>query len=135
TSKDFKQTFLSPVINVETPFSSTSGPDLYFVVESSGGTILYEETRSDGKAADRRDAPNCFCIDLCVDFNQIPQDPNVPPASAWTGIGTAFTIPLGADLNDFDSEGYAGTMRYGLTGVVRATGQVAISSTNKALQG
>ncbi len=132
TSKDFKQTFLSPIINVETPFSSTSGPDLYFVVESSGGTILYEETRPDGQTPDRRDAPNCFCINLCVDFD-VP-DPSTM-VSAWTGIGTQFTIPVGVDLNDFDTEGYAGSLRYGLTGAIRATGQVAISSTNKAMQG
>ena len=131
TSKDFKQTFLSPIINVETPFSSNPGPDLYFIVESSGGTVLYEETRADGKDPDRRDSPNCFCVHLCVDVEIRP----TVLASAWTGIGTQFTIPLGADLNDFDSEGYASAMRYGFTSVVRTTGQVAISSNNKVLQG
>ena len=130
TSKDFKQTFLSPIINVETPFSSTAGPDLYFVIESSGGTIIYEEKKSDGKEPGRRDSPNCFCVRLYVDFDV----PSTVLASAWTGIGTQFTIPLGADLNDFDSEGYAGSLRYGFTRTIRTTGQVAISSTNKALQ-
>ncbi|MGI9551198.1 MAG: hypothetical protein ACR2MT_08370 [Aurantibacter sp.] len=132
SSIDFKQTFLSPIINVETPFSTTPGPDVYFVVESSGGTVIYEESRSDGLVAGRRDVPNCFCIELCVEIT-IP-DPNIP-ASAWTGIGTQFTIPTGPFLNDFDVEGYAGSLRYGLTGNIRTTGQVAISSTNKAMQG
>ena len=45
--------------------------------------------------------------------------------SAWTGIGTAFTIPAGVDMNDFDAEGYAGSLRYAFTGVIRTTGQAA----------
>jgi len=133
TSSDFKQTFLSPVINVETPFSSNLGPDVYFKIESGGGAEIYTETRADGRADDRKDVPNCFCVDLCVPVEITPDDPLL--ASAWTGIGTQFTIPIGASLNDFDTAGYAGSLRYGFTGVIRTTGQVAISSNNKALQG
>lgn len=132
TSADFKQTFLSPLINVETPFSSKSGPDVYFKVVSGGGTVLMEETRTVGLGSARRDVGHCFCLDLCVPFETI-DTPEI--ASVWTGIGTAFTIPIGSDLNDFDPQGYAGTKRYGFTGKIRTTGQVAISSTNRVFDG
>lgn len=132
TSADFKQTFLSPLINVETPFSSISGPDVYFKVTSGGGTVLLEETRAIGLGPERRDIGHCFCLDLCVPFQDI-ETPEI--ASVWTGIGTAFTIPIGGDLNDFDPEGYAGPQRYGFTGKIRTTGQVAISTTNKVFDG
>jgi hypothetical protein len=43
--------------------------------------------------------------------------------SAWTGIGAAFAIPTGGEMNDFDSQGYAGIMKYALTGKIRLTGR------------
>jgi len=132
TSKDFKQTFLSPIINVETPFPPyNSGPDVYFKVETVGGQIIYEEERPDGKKQGRKNIGHCFCIELCVPI--VPEQDVL--ASAWTGVGTAFTIPVGVDLNDFDTAGYAGSLKYAITGSPRMTGQVAISSNNKALQG
>ncbi len=132
SSKDFKQTFLSPIINVETPFSNLLGPDVYFKIES-GTSIIYEEHRADGQVPGRRDISNCFCVDLCV---KVDVGPNPEPiASAWTGIGTEATIPVGVDTNDFDAEGCFGPQKYGFSGTIRTTGQVAISSTNKALRG
>jgi hypothetical protein len=132
SSRDFKQTFLSPWINVETPILGYSnGPDVYFKIESSGGTIIYEEPSSMGRTPARDNIGSCFCVDLCVD--DIPNE--IPVASAWTGIGTSFTIPVGADLNDFDTDGYAGTGKYGFTRTIRMTGQAAVSNTNKILQG
>ncbi|MDY8136600.1 hypothetical protein [Aquimarina sp. 2201CG5-10] len=132
TSRDFKQTFLSPLINIETPFPPfNSGPDVYFKVETSGGAIIYEETRSDGEQGGRSNIGPCFCITICVPF----EVPPIPVASAWTGIGNAFTIPIGASLNDFDASGYAGGLKYAITGSPRMTGQVALTTTNKVLQG
>jgi len=130
TSRDFKQTFLSPIINVETPFPPyNSGPDVYFKVEISSGQIIYEEGRPDGKKRGRQNIGHCFCVDLCIPI--APEQEVL--ASAWTGIGTAFTIPIGADLNDFDADGYAyiGTPgKYGITKNPRMTGQAAIKSNN-----
>jgi hypothetical protein len=121
TSKDFKKTFLSPIINVETPFPPfNSGPDVYFKVRSSGGTLLINETRVDGQNPARSNIGNCFCIVLCV--SKIP-DEEETPQSAWTGIGTQFTIPTGADLNSFDANGYAGTQKFSFTSTIRMTGQ------------
>ncbi|MCG8700557.1 MAG: transthyretin-like family protein, partial [Bacteroidales bacterium] len=123
TSKDFKQTFLSPFINVETPFPPyNSGPDVYFKIESAGGTMLMEETRSDGQQAGRSNIGNCFCIQLCVREPDDQPGPDVM-VSAWTGIG-GFTIPDSTDLNDFDADGHAHQVhKFALTGNIRFTGQ------------
>jgi len=59
---DFKQTIFSPSINLEW----TGGPDLYFKVETLGGTALLAEPSSRGRAADRENAGPCFCVDLCL---------------------------------------------------------------------
>lgn len=133
SSKDFKKTFLSPVINVETPFPPfNSGPDLYFKI-FAGGTEIYSETRQDGKTAERNNVGNCFCIDLCVeDF--IPGEGETEFPSAWTGIGTAFTIPAGVDLNDFDVDGYAGTKKYALTSAIRLTGQAPLTQNGNPIE-
>ncbi len=132
TSKDFKQTFLSPIINVETPFPPyNSGPDVYFKVEASGGQIIYEESRPDGKKRGRQNVGHCFCVSLCLPFE-------TPPTifeSVWTKVGEAFTIPVGVDLNDFDADGYAGSLKYAIARTPKMEGQAAISSGNKPLQG
>lgn len=130
SSIDFKQTFLSPLINVETdpgfPLSFKSGPDVYFKAEL-GGTVILEESGSD-----RRDNVGyCLCVKLCTD-KVIPGggvDESVFP-SAWTGIGLAFTIPTGPILNDFDVDGFAGSKKHGLTGNIRLTGQAAHKLSN-----
>ncbi|WP_339705641.1 hypothetical protein [uncultured Kriegella sp.] len=69
SSIDFKQTFLSPLVNVETPFSAIPGPGVYFKVVSHEGIMLYEEGKSDGKKMSRLNIPNCFGIELYVDCN------------------------------------------------------------------
>lgn len=66
-STDFKQTFLSPLINVETPFSPIPGPGVYFKVTSYNGRPIYIEEPKYGKLPERRNIPNCFHIDLFVD--------------------------------------------------------------------
>ncbi len=127
TSVDFKKTFLSPWINVETdkgfPPTFHSGPDVYFKA-SIGGVKLIDET-----AADRRkNVGYCLCVDLCSRINVVTDDGNFP--SAWTGIGVAFNISSGGGPKDFDADGYAGTNKYALTSVIRLTGQAASKSTS-----
>lgn len=65
-SSDFKHTFLTPLVNVETPISLISGPDIYFKVASAEGAMLYEEARNDGLNSKRRNTPKCFYIELFV---------------------------------------------------------------------
>lgn len=69
SSADFKQTFLSPFINVETPLSYQTGPDVYFRIQTNGpgSTILLNETRSDGQEVGRRDRTACFCYNFCLE--------------------------------------------------------------------
>ncbi|MBU2946749.1 hypothetical protein [Zobellia uliginosa] len=65
-SIDFKQTYLSPLISIETPISSFPGPGVYFKITSSDGILLYEEHRSVGKTQERRNIPRFFNIDLYI---------------------------------------------------------------------
>lgn len=121
-SIDFKQTFLSPLVNAETPFSRTLGPDVYFKVERNGVQLL-DEKRRDGCQKGRRDIDNCFCIELCVDAGggDDPAGPTDDPD--WTHIGADFMIPIGGQLKDFDPDGFAGTERNVLTGHVNLCGE------------
>lgn len=83
SSEDFKKTFLSPWINVETDpgpsLTFQSGPDVYFTYEYSG-TAIGGET-----SANRRDNVGyCLCVNLCLSDIEIP--PVTIPAS-FTKIG------------------------------------------------
>ncbi|QSW90394.1 hypothetical protein J0383_06160 [Flavobacterium endoglycinae] len=125
TSADFKKTFLSPWINVETDpnfLSFQSGPDVYFKAELAG-TQLIDET----KANARKNVGYCLCVNLCSDVNVVnPDDPNFP--SAWTGIGNAFSSSYGSSSYDFDADGYAGSGKHVIYSIIRLTGQAALKS-------
>lgn len=116
----FNRTPLSPFINIEW----TAGPDVYFTIEGvdAGGNpvMLLDEPPSRGRKSDRENVSNCFCVKLCVDIEKPPIE---IADSAWTGVGTQFTIPDSSSLNDFDAAGYGGAMKYAFTSVVRMTGQ------------
>lgn len=123
TSADFKKTFLSPWINVETdpgfPPTFNSGPDVYFKA-TIGGVKLIDESA----ANKRKNVGYCLCVDLCSKINVgDPTDSNFP--SAWTGIGQAFNISTGSGPKDFDADGYASPGKYALTSIIRLTGQAA----------
>ena len=68
SAADFKKTPFSPFINIEW----FGGPDLYFRVETGGGQVLLDEPPTRGRASDRENAGPCFCVDLCVDFDEPP---------------------------------------------------------------
>lgn len=68
TSAAFKKTPFSPFINVEL----TSGPDVYFKVETGGGQVVLEEPSSRARKPDRENVGPCFCVRLCVDVQQQP---------------------------------------------------------------
>ncbi|WKN32909.1 hypothetical protein PZB74_06070 [Porifericola rhodea] len=66
-SKDFKKTFLSPFINVETPvFPLGNGPDIYFKF-ALGGSVFYEEDSSEARKPGRENVDNCLCVRLCIE--------------------------------------------------------------------
>ncbi|RXH58865.1 hypothetical protein [Granulicella sibirica] len=83
THEDFEKTPF-PFISFE-----LSGPDLYFHVEDSGGTVLLQEPSSRGRDRDRENSGPCFCVDLCVDVNPTPP----------------FNNPLFTHVGDFDISG------------------------------
>jgi hypothetical protein len=59
-ASDFKKDVLG--LNIEL----FGGPDLYFKVETLSGSALLTEPPSRGRAPDRENAGNCFCVKLCV---------------------------------------------------------------------
>ncbi|MEN2400823.1 carboxypeptidase regulatory-like domain-containing protein [Flavobacterium sp. MC2016-06] len=125
SSADFKKTFLSPWINVETDpnfLSFQSGPDVYFKAELAG-TKLVDETKADA----RKNVGYCLCVNLCSEVNVTPNGTDFP--SAWTGIGNTFSSSFGTDSGDFDAEGYAGSAKHVLYSTIRLTGQAALKST------
>ena len=86
-SIDFKKTFLSPFINVETTpiFSFDNGPDVYFKF-AAGGSIFFEEASSEAQKPSRKNIGNCFCVFLCL--KEAPEVTQDPPA-AFYQIGYA----------------------------------------------
>jgi hypothetical protein len=97
TREDFQQTPFSPFINIEL----FGGPDLYFKIEDSGGTVLLQEPPSAGRQQGRQNAGPCFCVDLCVDTNPTPP----------------FNNPWFTDVGDFDIYGDISSLN-GLTNKV-----------------
>ncbi|RNA61039.1 hypothetical protein D1631_03350 [Chryseobacterium nematophagum] len=93
TSADFKKTFLSPIINIETdvlpPFAS--GPDVYFQLEYSGQRFALET-----KSNRRDNVGYCLCVKLCSK-ELIPVEPSIPPS--FTHFGLTQHIPIQAGIN------------------------------------
>lgn len=123
-SIDFKQTFLSPLINVETPFGGRLGPDVYFLVETVDGDVILEEDRDLGKRKDRKDIPHCHCLAICVELDGDPT-PDLPYTLSWDSVGSDFTISFQGNPHDFDNDGYAeqGGNKYAITGNINLNGQ------------
>lgn len=62
TSGTFKKTPFSPFLNIE----MTSGPDVYFEVEDSGGNLLLDESPAEGRNLGRENVGHCYCTTLEV---------------------------------------------------------------------
>lgn len=86
-SIDFKKTFLSPFINIETTpiFSFDNGPDVYFKF-AVGGVEFFAENPSEGLKPSRKNVGNCLCVRLCL--KESPAIPGDIPA-AFYEIGYA----------------------------------------------
>ncbi len=128
TSIQFKQTFLSPLINVETdpglPLTFQSGPDVYFKAEIKGVNLLNET------AADKRkNVGYCLCVNLCSEVSVVPPGNPGNFPSAWTGIGSEFDVSGIVPARSFDPDGYAGIPKYALTSIINLTGQAAYETT------
>lgn len=94
TSAAFRRTPFSPAINVEL----IGGPDLFFQAEL-GGDLIINENASAGRQAERENAGNCFCIELCTDAIVPPDADEIPH---WERV-EGFEVDT-----DFSPEGYAG---------------------------
>ncbi len=83
SSIDFKQTFLSPWINLETdpglPLTFVSGPDVYFKYEYNGASI-----QSETAANRRNNVGYCLCVKLCLK-DIVVEQPTIP--ASFTKIG------------------------------------------------
>lgn len=103
----------------------TPGPDLFFRITASGGGVLLDEDRDEGRTSGRENVDRCHRVDLCVPIED-GKDPkkwgeDIP--TLWTGIGSAFSMP-----GDFDADGYAesGGTKYALTGGIQFTGSAPV---------
>ncbi len=120
TSEIFERTPM-PWLDIE----FTPGPDLFFRITASGGGILLDEDRNEGRTPGRENVGHCHHVDLCVPIKD-GKDPKgwgkVTP-TLWTGVGSAFAVP-----GDFDDDGYAesGGTKYALTGNIQFTGSAPV---------
>jgi hypothetical protein len=99
-SKDFKKTFLSPIINVETPlFPLGNGPDIYFKY-SYGGSEIFAESPSRARESDRENVGNCFCVTLCI--KEVPSggEETLPSAFFHIGVDRRYHIVLNINSTD-----------------------------------
>jgi hypothetical protein len=125
TSADFKKTFLSPIINVETdkefPFFFNSGPDVYFKLNIGGTPIAFET------AADRRkNVGHCLCVSLCVK-DLVIEEPTIP--ASFTHIGRAARFKIVDEINP----GTGKTMRPGYDNYAFYSTMVLVGSLSKKL--
>jgi len=100
TSATFKRTPFSPFINLEL----TSGPDVYFEVEDSGGDVVLDEQPSEGRLPGRENVGHCFCVTLEVGVEAPPYD------SPWfTHVGEFHIL--------WDIDATTGKTRWAVNGV------------------
>lgn len=94
TSAAFKKTPFSPWINIEL----TGGPDLFFQAEF-GGSLVVNESSSEGRQPGRENVGHCACVELCTDQLAPPEADEIPH---WERVEE-----LEVDT-DFSPEGYGG---------------------------
>ncbi len=110
STEDFKQTPLSPWVNWE----MIGGPDLYFRVESTSGTLLLAEPASRGRDADRENAGPCFCVKLCL--KEVPSIPSDHTYPLFTKVGQ-YRVD-----SDFTAAGLTVSGNYAFTGTIPLRG-------------
>jgi hypothetical protein len=89
------------------------GPDLYFRVETPGGAVLLGETQARGRAPDRENAGNCFCVELCLE--EVPPITEPYPVFRYVGGYNFLTAidssPLGDGKTLADDRAFYSTIR------------------------
>jgi len=128
TTDDFTRTPFSPLIN----FECVSGPDLYFRIEA-GGTVLLNEPRSRGRAPDRENVGNCFCVDLCIEGTP-PPSTNTIPIFRKVGIYNVDPGDPNFAAHGFNADGEASPGNFGFTGTVRLRGALPNGNDPTALE-
>ncbi len=94
SSRDFKKTFLSPIINIETdafPLRFTKGPDVFFRLKKDGTEFEFEGPRDC-----RRNVDYCLCVELCLD-NATIVPPPIP--DMYTHFGDYDRIEIKDDIS------------------------------------
>jgi hypothetical protein len=128
-TEDFLRTPFSPLIN----FECVSGPDLYFKVETSTNTVLLNEPRSRGRAPDRQNVGNCFCVELCVD-NPPPPSTNTIPIFRKVGIYNVDPGDPDFATRGFTSDGVTAPGNLAFTGTVKLRGALPNGNDPDALE-
>ncbi len=131
TSKDFKKTFLSPWINIETPFFPFgNGPDVYFKYAVNG--IEFEaEDPSRGRKSDREDVDNCFCVDLCLN-DRDPGDEE--PETRFFAIGQIRRYNSITNINPVDGR-TTGKVNAGWNGLAFYSNLALVGALTEKLNG
>jgi hypothetical protein len=123
-AEDFEKTPFSPLIN----FECISGPDLYFRVETPGGTALLTEPRSRGRDADRENVGTCFCVHLCLDKPPVDGGNPIP---LFTHVGQYRVDPI---YNDFTADGLTTAGNLAFTDTIPLIGLLPNGSAPDALE-
>ncbi|MCA9974321.1 MAG: hypothetical protein KC413_01170 [Anaerolineales bacterium] len=117
TSLTFKQTFLSPVINVETPlFAAEIGPDVYFHVDTQLNVPLLHEDPSVGYTSSRENIGNCFCVTLTLEEDP-GDDTQIEPLPVFNRVGgynfltQIDSLPAGDGKTLSDDRAFYSTLR------------------------
>jgi hypothetical protein len=109
---DFKKT---PWVGLDIEWFG--GPDLYFRVETPGGTPLLVEPPSKGRTPGRENVGPCFCVDLCLDQKQPPTHPG--PIPLFTNVGAYDVDPA---AGDFTADGTTTAGHMAFTGSIPLIG-------------
>ncbi|HUK88815.1 MAG TPA: carboxypeptidase regulatory-like domain-containing protein, partial [Blastocatellia bacterium] len=123
-TEDFEKTPLSPLIN----FELIGGPDLYFRIETPGGTVLMAEPRTEGRTPGRQNVGNCFCVELCIDE---PPSDGGNPIPLFTHVGQYRVDPI---YNDFTSDGLTTSENLAFTDTIPLIGILPNGNAPDALE-
>lgn len=89
------------------------GPDLYFRIETPGGVVLLAESQSRGRASDRENVGNCFCVELCIEG--VPPITEPYPVFRYVGgynfLTAIDSAPLGDGKTLLDDRAFYSTTR------------------------
>ncbi|HHT9120506.1 MAG TPA: hypothetical protein ACFYD3_08210 [Candidatus Hypogeohydataceae bacterium YC41] len=124
-TQDFQKTPLSPSINIEW----VSGPDLYFRVETLGGSPLLVEPRTKGRTPGRENVGTCFCVELCLE--KMPPDIHMDTIPLFTNVGQYHVDPI---YGDFTIAGLTTAGNYAFTDTIPLIGILPDGQNSKSLE-